>query len=276
MRIKSWHLALFGNPVEHSLSPVLQKAFAKQFDLNICYQKILTPITGFKKAVEKFFATGGDGANVTLPFKEDAFQLVDTRSDIARVCGAVNTLIQTKTGLLGDNTDGFGLVSDLNHQGISLKEKRILLLGAGGAARGVLAALVQEHPKKITVSNRTFSKAQHLARTFSLCALPLMKTGEDRYDLIINATSSSITGALLPLPESVFSECKAAYDMMYGAQESPFLHYAKEKGVTHISDGLGMVVYQGAASFALWTGKQPDVQPVLNALKTRLSILGMP
>ena len=272
MTTKSWRLALFGNPVDHSLSPILPKAFAKQFDLNICYQKILTPIIDFQEKVENFFATGGDGANVTLPFKEEAYRLVDEMSDRARACGAVNTLIQKKTGLVGDNTDGIGLVNDLIQQGIRLKGKRILLIGAGGAAKGALPALMQEQPQKITLSNRTFSKAQRIAEHFSLRAVPLMATQEDRYDLIINATSSSIKGAFLPLPASIISECKAAYDMMYGTQDSPFLRHAQEKGVAHISDGLGMVVYQGAASFSLWTGKQPDAQPVLNALKTRLYV----
>ncbi|WP_028455552.1 shikimate dehydrogenase [Chitinilyticum litopenaei] len=269
--------AVFGNPIAHSKSPQIHAAFAAQFGLaDFRYDKLLAPLDGFAASVRAFFAAGGRGANVTVPFKEEACRLADMLSERAAAAQAVNTLQLLEDGrILGDNTDGAGLVADvLRHTGIA--GKRVLLLGAGGAARGVLLPLVAQAPASITLANRTAARAEALMAEFASKAagVPLLGCGfaelSGEFDLLINATSASLAGEALPIPASVFAPGALAYDMMYGKDETAFLQQAAAAGVGQRVDGLGMLVGQAAEAFALWTGKRPDVAPVLAQLRAAL------
>ncbi|UXY16184.1 shikimate dehydrogenase [Chitiniphilus purpureus] len=268
--------AVFGNPIAHSKSPQIHAAFAAQFGLaQFRYDKLLAPLDGFAATVRDFIAAGGAGCNVTVPFKEEAFRLAATLSARAEAAGAVNTLlVQADGSLLGDNTDGAGLVADLLRHG-ELAGRRLLLLGAGGAARGVLLPLSAQTPAAMVLANRTAAKATALAAEFApRLSVPLTGTGLDgiagRFDVVINATSASLGGTALPLPADVFAPGALAYDMMYGKDETPFLAQARAAGVATRVDGLGMLVGQAAEAFALWTGHRPQVAPVLAQLRAAL------
>lgn len=263
--------AVIGHPVAHSLSPDIHAAFARATGQDMRYERLLAPLDGFAQTVARFRAEGGRGANVTVPFKEEAFRLADRLSERARSAGAVNTLRCDQQGLSGDNTDGAGLVADLGHNlGLELAGRRILLLGAGGAARGVLQPLLQQQPRDLVIANRTGRKAQSLAAM----STGLQASGFDdlrgrQFDVVINATSASLAGEALPLPDGLFAPGALAYDMMYGKGETTFLAWARRHGAARTADGLGMLVEQAAEAFFLWRGVRPDTAPVLAMLRAR-------
>jgi shikimate dehydrogenase len=266
---------VFGNPIAHSKSPMIHAAFAAATGENLAYEARLAPVDGFAKAVADFVAAGGKGANVTVPFKEEAFRLCARLSERAARAGAVNTLAFGE-GVFGDNTDGAGLVRDITHNlGFSLAGKRILLLGAGGAARGVIAPLLGEKPASLRIANRSAEKAQALADAFAdLAPLEAGSFGETAgqgFDVLINATSASLSGAALPLPSGLFAAGSLAYDMMYGKGETPFLQQAREQGAAYLADGLGMLVEQAAEAFFVWRGVRPETAGLLAELRRALA-----
>ncbi|MEW6765446.1 MAG: shikimate dehydrogenase [Pseudomonadota bacterium] len=263
--------AVIGNPIAHSKSPRIHAMFAEQTGQAMRYERILAPLDGFRDAVLDFRDEGGRGLNVTVPFKLEACVLADRLSDRARRAGAVNTLIFRPDGSIeGDNTDGAGLVRDLLGAGIGLERRRILLLGAGGAVRGVLAPLLAEQPAALVIANRTADKAITLAHDFADLG-PVEGCGFDdlpgqHFDLVINGTSASLTGELPPLPDDLLTAGGDAYDMAYGNEPTPFQRWAQAHGARQALDGLGMLVEQAAESFWLWRGVRPDTGPVRQAL----------
>jgi len=264
------HYAVFGNPIAHSKSPLIHAAFALQTVQDLDYRALLAPLEGFRETVEAFRAGGGAGANVTVPFKEQAFALADTLTERARVAGAVNTLKFDAGGVQGDNTDGAGLVADLTgNLGVNLAGARVLLMGAGGAARGVVLPLLACRPQVLFVVNRTADKAVSLAQSFQ-DAGPVAGAGFDGlpgepFDVVVNATAASLAGDLPPLPAGVFAPGALAYDMMYG-RKTPFMAYARSHGA-RVADGLGMLVEQAAEAFAWWRGVRPATRPVIQQLR---------
>ncbi len=263
--------AVIGHPVAHSLSPDIHAAFARAGSQDMSYERLLAPLDGFAQTVARFRADGGKGANVTVPFKEEAFRLADRLSERARSAGAVNTLRYDEQGLFGDNTDGAGLVADLgNNLQLELAGRRILLLGAGGAARGVLQPLLEQQPKDLVIANRTLEKAQLLAAISPrLQACGFGELSGRQFDIVINATSASLSGEVPPLPDGLFAPGALAYDMMYGKGETAFLAWARVHGAARTADGLGMLVEQAAEAFFLWRGVRPDTAPVLAMLRAR-------
>ncbi len=263
--------AVFGNPVAHSKSPELQHAFAQQTQQDISYTKELIAPNAFEAAIHNFQVSGGKGLNITVPFKLEAFQLADTLTERAKLAQAVNTLIFQPSGeIVGDNTDGAGLVNDMKQtHSWEIKNKRMLILGAGGAVRGTLGPLLDEMPASISLSNRTFSKAQALTKVFNNPRLHAIESfqGLLPFDIIINGTSASLQGDKIDLPAAILSPETRCYDMMYAKDLTPFLAWAKEQGVTQLADGLGMLVHQGAESFRLWRGVTPDTKPILQYLR---------
>jgi shikimate dehydrogenase len=263
---------VIGNPIAHSKSPQIHTRFAQQTGEDIAYERLLAPIDGFDAAVREFIAAGGRGANVTVPFKLDAFALAGERSARADAAGAVNTLKFDSGRIIGDNTDGVGLVRDIvANAGVTVAGQRVLLLGAGGAARGVILPLLSESPVDLTVANRTVTKAEELVAHFAHPALQASRfedlSGE--FDIVINATSASLSAELPPLPASVFSARTFAYDMMYGTQPTVFMQLAASHGAV-TRDGLGMLVEQAAESFFIWRGIRPDTMPVYQWLRAQL------
>ncbi|GKX64621.1 shikimate dehydrogenase (NADP(+)) [Pragia fontium] len=267
--------AVFGNPIGHSKSPRIHQLFANSCNIRLHYGTQLAPIEGFELAIQYFFANGAVGANVTLPFKEQAFALCDELTERAASAGAVNTIKRLDDGrLLGDNTDGIGLLSDLQRLNMIHPGSRILLIGAGGAARGVILPLLS-YGCELVITNRTHAKADVLANLFShhgsiTSKMPDELQGE-QFDLIINATSTGISGDLPPIPSSLISLNTACYDMFYQAELTPFLVWAASYGATNYADGLGMLVGQAAHAFALWHGVMPDVESVLLELRQDLT-----
>ncbi len=264
--------AVFGNPIEHSKSPAIHRQFAEQTAQAIDYQRQKVALDGFGEAVRHFFAGGGRGLNVTVPFKLEAFQLADVLTTRAQTAGAVNTLWQDAQGQLwGDNTDGIGLVSDItDNLGWSLTDKTVLILGAGGAVRGILQPLLEQHPAQVFVANRTAAKAQDLAATFAelgSIAGGGFEAVSTPFDVIINGTSASISGELPPIAPQVIQANSHCYDMMYGAEPTVFLTWAQQLGCTQLADGLGMLVGQAAESFKIWRGVKPQTTPVIKALR---------
>lgn len=265
---------MFGNPIGHSKSPLIHRLFAQQCAEVMQYEAILAPVDGFADAWRNFVAAGGRGGNVTVPFKELAFQLAEVLTERARKAGAVNTLSLNAQGqLCGDNTDGAGLVADLIRLGVSLHGKRVLLLGAGGASRGVIQPLLSAGVAELVLANRTLQKAELIAGSFSeqvkACALDTIPV--QPYDLVINATSSGLSGSRPDISAQHLQHCQLAYDMMYGKEPTAFLQWCQLQGVAQCADGLGMLVGQAAESFAIWRGKKPDITPVLAELKRQLA-----
>jgi shikimate dehydrogenase len=265
--------AVFGNPIAHSKSPQIHALFAQQTQQDIRYEAILAPLDGFERSVHDFIAAGGRGANVTVPFKEQAFRLSAQLTTRAKAACAVNTLIFEGNIITGDNTDGAGLVADIqSNLGVSIQGRRVLLLGAGGAARGVFLPLLYESSASIVIANRTLEKAQQLADNFAVEAPGLLSSSifsalaGQSFDLIINATSAGLENAELPLPDSIFANGCLAYEMLYG-RETPFIRQAKMANST-IADGLGMLVEQAAEAFYVWRGVRPDTASVLNTLRS--------
>lgn len=270
--------AVFGNPIKHSRSPQIHSAFAEQTGQDINYVSTLVEPDQFQPAASRFFTNGGKGLNITVPFKQDAFAFADELSERARRAGAVNTLIHQKDGsILGDNTDGVGLVRDISvNLGWAITDKKILLVGAGGAAMGVLEPLLKKHPSLIVIANRTANKALKLANDFAAlgniegCGFDDLKDS-GHFDLIINATSASLAGEIAPLPKDVLTPNTQGYDMMYAAEPTPFMRWMNEQGAQQTADGLGMLVEQAAESFILWRGVQPQTQPVIAAIRAEMS-----
>lgn len=266
---------VFGNPVAHSKSPRIHARFAELTGQALSYEARLAPVDGFAAAVAGFMAEGGRGCNVTVPFKEEAWQLAAIRSARAEKAGAVNTLLQDAQGrLCGDNTDGTGLVRDLvQNAGVGLAGRRLLVLGAGGAVRGVLGPLLAEQPRAIVVANRTPEKATQLARLFAdegTVTATSFAALRGPFDVVINGTSASLQGELPPLPLGLFAPGALACDMMYGAEPTVFLRWAAAQGA-QTRDGLGMLVEQAAEAFRLWRGVTPPTRPVLDALRMELA-----
>ena len=263
--------AVIGNPISHSLSPRIHAVFARQTQQDVEYGAIQAPIDGFRAAAERFRAEEGRGMNVTAPFKRDAFTFATKLTARAENAGAVNTLKFDEAGVLGDNTDGAGLVADIARLGVSFVGKRILLMGAGGAARGVVLPLVEQKPALVAIANRTVPKALALAKQWGsgsvLRAGGYGDFGAERFDIVINATSASLHGDLPSLPKSAFDEATLAYDMVYGSWPTPFLAAAKSSGVPQLADGLGMLVAQAAESFYLWRGVRPETSSVIEMFR---------
>lgn len=267
--------AVFGHPIAQSKSPIIHYAFAKQVNLSIQYTKQLVDVDGFCDAAHAFFAAGGDGLNITSPFKYDAFQFADRLTQRAQLAEAVNTLAKQDDGsILGDNTDSVGLLNDITQQlGWPVKDKRILILGAGGAVRGVLYPILQAQPQQLIIANRTKSKATDLAKKFNefgaIDGYSYSELADEvAFDVVINATSASLNGAAIPhVPQNCFTRNTAFYDMTYSTELTPFLQWAKQQKVQHYADGLGMLIGQAAESFTLWTGLKPEIQPVFSLFK---------
>lgn len=268
--------AVMGNPISHSKSPLIHSRFAEQTAQRMSYEAIHVDLGGFAQAVGNFIASGGQGLNVTVPFKQEAWALVDRRSARAELAGAVNTIkVEEDGSLFGENTDGLGIVRDLtvNHR-VAIMGGRVLILGAGGAVRGILEPLLEKGPAEVLVVNRTLERALELADLFassgSIHGGPYEALGQQRFDIIINGTAASLQGELPPLPEGILSDHACCYDMMYGAEPTPFMRWASERGCERVLDGLGMLVEQAAESFALWRGVQPDTGKVIQALRAQL------
>ena len=260
--------AVIGHPVAHSRSPQIHAEFARLTGQAMHYARIEAPLHGFAAALREFLASGGCGANVTLPFKEEAFGLSHVHTPRARKARAVNTLFVHADGtLLGDNTDGVGLINDLrrNHQ-VILEDARILLLGAGGAARGVLASLLAEKPALVHIANRTPERAHKLAAHHAYARV--MSSGFDNvrrqtFDVIINATTASFAGELPPLPTDCLNPGATCYDLAYGERPTVFMHWAEQAGAALVLDGWGMLVEQAAESFYVWRGLRPPTATLL-------------
>jgi len=262
--------AVIGNPVAHSKSPQIHAEFARQTGQDLVYERLLAPTGAFIATANTFRAGGGRGLNVTLPFKGEAFHYAGRLSESARAAQAVNTLKFEGDATVGDNTDGTGLVHDLvRNLGRAVAGARVLLLGAGGAARGVIGPLLEQQPAQLAIANRTLAKAHLLAQNFSggLEADTYAALAGRQFDLVVNATSASLAGELPPLPPGVFARGALAYDMMYGMGETPFLAFARAGGAATFADGLGMLVEQAAESFFIWRGVRPDTAPVLKLLR---------
>ena len=266
--------AVIGNPVAHSRSPEIHARFAQQTGEQIGYERLLAPLDRFGETVAAFMDAGGRGANVTVPFKLEAYAMATELSVRAQAAGAVNTLRVGGDVIYGDNTDGVGLVTDIvQNAGVTLQGKRLLLLGAGGAARGVLLPLLEQQPAGLVIVNRTLDRAELLVQEFPALHGVLRSSSYDAldgaYDVIINATSASLADALPPLQGTVFAPGALAYDMMYGRDATPFMRFAASHGAA-VRDGLGMLVEQAAESFFVWRGVRPDTGPVHVALRALL------
>lgn len=266
--------AVFGNPVAHSRSPQIHAMFAAQCAEHISYERVLAPLNDFPGAVRQFVRQDGRGFNVTLPFKEQAWRMARRRTPRAELAGAVNTVTVEADGFLaGDNTDGVGLVRDITRNlGWPLRGQRVLVVGAGGAVRGVLSPLLAEQPALLVVVNRTAEKAVHLAEIFagegaiSGGGFDLL-VDERPFDLIINGSSASIAGTVPAIPAQTVGAQTRSYDMMYGRNETAFNRWAREHGAGASADGLGMLVEQAAEAFYVWRHKRPDTAPVIAALR---------
>ncbi len=269
--------AVFGNPINHSRSPQIHAAFAAQTSQQLSYRAHLVELGGFATAAREFFAGGGKGLNITVPFKLDAFAFADELSGRARRAGAVNTLaLQADGGSYGDNTDGVGLLRDITENlGWQFRERRILIVGAGGAVRGILEPLLRQQPDLVVIANRTVEKAQQLARSFGdlgeVRACRFEGLAGNQFDIVINATSASLSGELPSLPGDILNDGCCCYDLMYGAQPTPFMCWAASEMAWAVADGLGMLVEQAAESFCIWRGIRPDTRPVIEMLRASLS-----
>ncbi|KAF3981163.1 MAG: shikimate dehydrogenase [Methylococcales symbiont of Hymedesmia sp. n. MRB-2018] len=266
--------AVFGQPINHSKSPRIHQLFAEQTDQLLSYEAQDVPADAFESAIHVFLRQGGKGLNCTVPLKELAWQRADQLSQRATRSKAVNTLILQENGaLLGDNTDGIGLVTDLtkNHQ-INLSNSRILILGAGGASRGIIEPLMQQAPKHIIIANRTVEKAMTLSDEFSVlgkikgCAYDDIKNSQ--FDLILNATSASLSGKLPPLADNILAEKGCCYDLAYGNKPTPFMLWGQTQNAEKSLDGLGMLVEQAAEAFYLWRNVRPETSAIIDLLNS--------
>ncbi|MCP8688283.1 shikimate dehydrogenase [Marinobacterium sedimentorum] len=269
--------AVFGNPIAHSKSPQIHRRFASENGQELTYDAVLVPEDGFAVAVEDFFSRGGKGLNITVPFKQQAWAAAQWRSPAAELAGAVNTLYRDAEGrLCGDNTDGIGMVRDIvqNHGG-SVRNARVLLLGAGGAVRGVIQPLLEQQPQQLVIANRTPAKATELAALFADLG-PVQGCGfgdlaGQSFDLIINGTAASLQGEVPPLPAGVLASAGWCYDMMYSADVTVFGRWAQQQGAAKVLDGLGMLVEQAAESFRIWRGVKPETRCLVDTLRDSLT-----
>ena len=273
------NFAVIGNPIAHSRSPFIHEAFGRQFGLTLRYERIQSEADDFAETVRKFFADGGSGLNITVPFKEAAWELAQEHlSERARAAAAVNTLWQENDVLHGCNTDGVGLLADIERLGFAAAGRNILLVGAGGASKGVALPLLQAPCARLHIVNQTASKAfdlaDHIRHVLPTAADRVSAGGlgeaEAHWDIVINATSSSLSGTPPDLPGSLYAEGALAYDMMYGPEPTPFMRQAQQDGATSVSDGLGMLVGQAAASFEIWHKLAPSIEPVLAQLRQQI------
>ncbi len=267
--------AVIGNPISHSKSPLIHEAFAKQTNQDISYERILAPLDGFEATVKDLIASGYKGVNVTVPFKFEAYKLATHHSPRSLGAGAANTLRFEELDIIADNTDGAGLVRDIEENlKTSINGKRVLLLGAGGAAEGVLHLILVKSPSVLVIANRTLDKAlsmvkkiemqqKHQMTTLTACAFQDLST--QSFDIVINATSTGLTDTALPIHNNIFAEGSLAYDMMYG-RETPFMKQARQNGA-QVADGLGMLVEQAAEAFYLWRGVRPETQSVIQQIR---------
>jgi shikimate dehydrogenase len=267
--------AVVGNPISHSKSPRIHSLFARQTGEPVEYTAIQLSAGNFEARIKGEFEHGWKGFNVTVPFKEAAWKIADSRTERAERAGAANTLYLSKNGrLMADNTDGVGLVTDIqDNLGFRVKGKRILILGAGGAVRGVLGPLLDECPAELTIANRTLIKAETLVESFKDYAgtTRLNACGFEQasgpFDIIINGTSASLQGDLPPVPPSIIGTGTLVYDMMYSLTTTTFNQWAIDQGAKHVRDGLGMLVEQAAESFFVWRGVRPQTAPVIDTLR---------
>lgn len=271
------HYAVIGNPISHSRSPFIHQAFASQCGIDLVYEPLLAPVDAFAKYAQDFFDKGGLGLNVTVPFKEDAYQLARHHlSERAQLAAAVNTLWIDKSGVIhGCNSDGLGLVNDLIRLGFDPKDQRVLMVGAGGAARGCLLPLLEAGCTELRIINRTAERAQRLVSDLTqlrpqystqLSAGSLTEH-EGAWDIVINATSASLSSQAPAVEGLAFNARSLAYDMVYGTQATTFMQQSAAHGASHQADGLGMLVGQAAISFQIWHGVLPETTPVLNKLR---------
>jgi len=269
------HFAVIGNPIHHSLSPQIHATFAKNAGLHIDYEAVLSPLDQFQHTVQTLITKKLSGANVTLPFKKEAYQLAGSHSNYARIAEAVNTLEFKEDEIIGHNTDGIGLVKDLEQNvKINLAHKKILLIGAGGAAEGVVYSILEKKPMELTLTNRTIEKSNVIqnkmdvhAKSFdvSINVIEIVKLPHHYFDVIINATSASLNDANLNIVDQVFHEGSLAYDMMYG-KETTFIKQAKSQA-SQTSDGLGMLVEQAGEAFYIWHHIKPQTKTVIDLLR---------
>jgi shikimate dehydrogenase len=269
------HYAVIGNPVDHSKSPQIHAAFARQTGQDITYDRLSAPLDAFTSTAQRFFSEGGQGLNITVPFKHEAWDLVNLHRGDALDAQAVNTIKSENGKLIGYNTDGIGLVADIKKNlRFEIAGKRVLLMGAGGATYGVVFPLLRENTKALVVVNRTLEKAQSLVQSIkkrggaivtSLDAAPYADLAGSTFDIVINATSAGLNGEMPSLPQGIFARDALAYDMVYG-RNTPFLAFAREHGA-HAVDGLGMLVEQAAESFFIWRGVRPQTATVIEQLR---------
>lgn len=270
--------AVMGNPIAHSKSPQIHRLFAEQTRQSLNYQALEVPVGGLREALADFFANRGRGLNITVPFKQEAFAAVDTLSPSAQLAGAINTITRNPVSgaTRGDNTDGPGLVRDLrDNHGIKLKGARLLILGAGGAVRGVIGPLLAQQPESLHIANRSVDKAEALIDVFAdsatatgLSASAYASLGKHPpWDLIINGTAAGLSGELPPVPDGLLASNGSSYDMMYSDRPTAFVRWGREQGAKHALDGLGMLVEQAAESFHIWRGIRPDSAAVIRHLR---------
>lgn len=264
---------VIGNPIAHSKSPEIHVRFAAQTGQDMIYERILAPLDGFAQTVQELIRQGVKGSNVTVPFKLEAYALANSLTERAKAAGAVNTLTFENGVIAGDNTDGIGLVNDIvRNAGVAITGRRVLLLGAGGAARGVLLPIMDQRPADLVIANRTVEKAEELAMQFAAHG-PVSASGfgslKKSFDIVINGTSASLADDLPPIEPSIFGDNAFAYDMMYGKAPTVFMRFAQRHGA-RVRDGLGMLVEQAAESFRIWRGLRPDTAPVYADLRAGL------
>ncbi|MEC7761061.1 MAG: shikimate dehydrogenase [Pseudomonadota bacterium] len=264
--------AVFGHPLSHTKSPFIHGEFARQFGEDLTYEAIEAPVDGFEAALRRFIDAGAAGANVTVPFKLEAFALADHAKDAAQICGASNTLRFVDGRIEADNTDGVGLVRDIkDNLGVPLSGARVLFAGAGGATRGAVAPFLAAGAE-ITIANRTIAKGREIADLLGDRG-PIHAVSYDDisgfFDIVLNSTTLSLTGGKPPLPDTVFEGARLAYDLVYGKGLTPFLATAQARGA-QVADGVGMLVEQAAEAFTWWRGKRPDTAPVIEAMTVPL------
>ncbi|SFP54501.1 shikimate dehydrogenase [Bradyrhizobium sp. Ghvi] len=270
--------AVIGNPIGFSKSPLIHGTFAKMTGQDLVYEAIEGPLNGFKERVEQFRTGGAKGLNITAPFKLDAFAYANVLSESAKRAGAANCLKFEGDRIIAENFDGIGLVRDITvNLGVKMAGRRVLMLGAGGAARGALLPFLRQEPSELVLVNRTLSKAVALAEEFAGCG-PLIVSGyaeladlAEGYDVVVNATSASLRGEMPPLPGNVFRGAELAYELAYGKGLTPFLRAARTEGVAKLADGVGMLVEQAAEAFAWWRGVRPSTAQVIAELTVPLS-----
>ncbi len=266
-----------GNPIAHSKSPQIHTLFAQQTQQDILYTKLKVEHGTFPEVVANFREMGGKGLNITVPYKHEAWDLADERSSRAELAGAVNTIqIREDGSYFGENSDGIGLFRDLSdNNGVLIEDKKVLVLGAGGAVRGILEPLLAANPSQLTITNRTAERAEDLAELFAeygnVDGGGFDELDGQHYDLVINGTSASLKGKMPPLPFDLLAEGATCYDMMYSAEPTPFMEWANEYGADKVLDGLGMLVEQAAESFEIWRGVRPQTAPVIQQLRDELN-----